>query len=242
MDISEGDSSVEEARSGGHGATERQHYQLLEPPRLEVTGLSTEKLRRQNKRRRVMLQEQQQEYSQWTTHQGTMFVAEESWDREEVPMETKLYPRGRAMEHPAGPLLQEWVEYGCPTHTGTNWTREQMQAAIERGPHKSAREPEAIQHFQDEIEEKVKVGQAKVILWDDIKDNPPPQLKISPVAAIPHKSKAYRSILDLSFRLRLKEGGVLPAVNDTTVKTAPAGAIDQIGHSLKQSVYGEMGY
>ncbi len=34
------------------------------------------------------------------------------------------------------------------------------------------------------------------------------------------------------FHLRLKQGGVLPSVNLTTIKTAPKGAIDQLGHSL----------
>ena len=83
----------------------------------------------------------------------------------------------------------------------------------------------------------MRLGQAKVVEWETIKNNPPPQLKISPVAAIPHNSKPYRSILDLSFRLRLQEGGHIPAVNDTTLKTAPRGAIDQIGHSLKRLIY-----
>lgn len=72
-----------------------------------------------------------------------------------------------------------------------------------------------------------------MVLWFDIKDNYPRQLKISPVAAIPHKSRAYRSILDLSFALLLEEGGVVESVNDTTEKLAPRGAIDQLGHSLK---------
>jgi hypothetical protein len=67
---------------------------------------------------------------------------------------------------------------------------------------------------------------------EDIKENPPNKLKISPIAAIPHKSKAYQSILDLSFRLHIKSGGVLLAVNDTTEKTAHRGAIDQIRESL----------
>ena len=58
-----------------------------------------------------------------------------------------------------------------------------------------------------------------------------------PIAAIPHKSKAYRSILDLSFRLRLKNGGFRDAVNDTTVKTAPGGAIDQIGECLSRIIH-----
>jgi hypothetical protein len=36
----------------------------------------------------------------------------------------------------------------------------------------------------------------------------------------------------LSFHLQLKQGGILPSVNATTIKTAPRGAIDQLGHSL----------
>ncbi len=74
-------------------------------------------------------------------------------------------------------------------------------------------------------------------MWNDIKDNPPPQLKLSPIAAIPHKSKAYRSILDLSFRLCLENRGVRAAVNNTTTKTAPKGAIDQIGECLSRIVH-----
>jgi hypothetical protein len=75
------------------------------------------------------------------------------------------------------------------------------------------------------------------VLWDSIKDNPPKELKISPNAAIPHKSKDFRSILDLSFRLRLKNGGVRTSVNDTTEKTAPSGAIDQIGECLLRIIH-----
>ncbi len=73
--------------------------------------------------------------------------------------------------------------------------------------------------------------------WEDIKENPPKERKISPIAAIPHKLKAYRSILDLSFWLRLKSGGVLSAVNDTTKKTASKGAIDKIGESLLHIIH-----
>ncbi len=73
--------------------------------------------------------------------------------------------------------------------------------------------------------------------WDDIKDDPPCQLKISPIAAIPHKLKAYRLILDLSFQLRLANGGVRTSVNNTTEKTAPAGAINQIGECLARIVH-----
>jgi hypothetical protein len=96
-----------------------------------------------------------------------------------------------------------------------------MGEAVERGPHVSALDPAAIEQLETEIAEKVKVGQCKVILWDDIKDNPPEQLKISPLAMVPHKSRAFRAILDLSFRLRLKDGSEVPSVNEATTLEAP---------------------
>jgi hypothetical protein len=112
-----------------------------------------------------------------------------------------------------------------------------MWEAVERRPRRSATTPKAINHFTKEIKEKLCTNQARLVPWDAIKDNLPPQLKISPIPAIPHKSKAFRSILDLSFRLRLKNGGVLAAVNNTTVMRAPKGAIDQIGECLSQIVH-----
>jgi hypothetical protein len=93
-----------------------------------------------------------------------------------------------------------------------------MWEAVAPGPHKSTLSPEAIPHFTEEAAEKVQLGQARIVNWEDIKDNPPRELKISPIVAILPKSKAFLSILDLSFCLRLKNGGVLAAVNDTTEK------------------------
>jgi hypothetical protein len=112
-----------------------------------------------------------------------------------------------------------------------------MWEAVARGPHRLALSPEAITHFKEEAAEKVRTNQAHLVHWDDIKDNPPPELKISPIAAIPYKSKDFRSILDLSFRLCLTNGGVLASVNDTTKKTAPAGAINQIGECLSRIIH-----
>jgi hypothetical protein len=93
-----------------------------------------------------------------------------------------------------------------------------MWEAVDHGPNSSALLDEALQHFAEELIEKVNAGYQKILLCDDIKNNPPTQLKISPIAAIPHKSRSFRSILDLSFSLRLKNGGILPSVNDTTIK------------------------
>ena len=148
-----------------------------------------------------------------------------------------MCPSGRALAHPAAGLLNEWATLGCPTHTGKPWTKDEMWEAVARGPHQSAMSPEALAHFAEEATKKVRTKQARIVLWDDIKDNPPKQLKISPIAAIPHKSKAFRSILNLSFRLRLKNGRILASVNNTTEKLAPKGAIDQIGDCLSHIIH-----
>jgi len=112
-----------------------------------------------------------------------------------------------------------------------------MMKAVERGPHQSAHDPKAMAYFEKEVMERVAQGQARIVLWDDIKDAPPPQLKISPIALIPHKSRMFWAILDLSYKIRLKSSKVdIPLVNSTSVKTAPAGAIKQLGHSLQRII------
>ena len=62
-------------------------------------------------------------------------------------------------------------------------------------------------------------------------------MKVSPIASIPHKSKAFRSILDFSFSLKLTPHGCVPSANKDIKKTAPVGAIDQIGHVLLRLIH-----
>ena len=213
----------------------------LAPPVLQstgqgVTGETKMAFRRQAARsRKARLAEQVWE-TQWKGHLGA-FMPTISESREPIEYRGGMCPQGLALHHPAAAVLKEWAMYGCPAMTGSDWTMAEMGAAILRGPHESALSPEAIEHFATEVAEKVASGQARIVNWDDIKLNPPRQLKISPIAAIPHKSKAFRSILDLSFRLRLTDGGVVMAVNDTSTKTAPQGSIDQIGHALKRIIH-----
>ena len=57
-------------------------------------------------------------------------------------------------------------------------------------------------------------------------------MKVSPSATIPHKSKAFRSILDLSFSLKLTPHGRVTSVNLNSEKTAPGGEFDQIEHVI----------
>ena len=147
-----------------------------------------------------------------------------------------MCPANLALDHPAADLLLEYATRGCPTNTGAPWSRQLMQAAIDRGPHVSALIPEAIAQLRQEVADKVASGQARVVRWDNIKDNPPRELKISPLAMVPHKSKPYRAILDLSFPVTLSDNSVHPSVNASTQKTAPRQAIDQLGHSLQRII------
>ena len=211
----------------------------LQAPRLRsgqpIDGSNKRQHRRENKAKRIEKQKQQAEQSYWNEHEGTFCMPE---SKEEIEhWRGQMCPRGLALHHPAAGKLLQYATGGCPSNTGKNWTRQQMQEAVERGPHSSALEPDAIEQLRGEIEEKVRIGHAKVVAWNDIKDDPPPELKISPIAMIPHKSRKYRAILDLSFQLRLKDGSNLTSVNDGTTLSAPAGAIDQLGHSLSRIIH-----
>ncbi len=171
----------------------------------------------------------------WQTHRGTNRPAK--IDHSRPPHRNQMCPSGLALAHPAAPYLLQYATGGCPVNTGQPWTVEQMEAAIQRGPHSSALEQDAIEQLHAEVEEKVRNKQARLVQWEDIRSNPPTELKISPISMIPHKSRKYRTILDLSFSLRLQDGSRIPSVNENTVKTAPAGAIDQIGHSLSRVIH-----
>jgi hypothetical protein len=196
---------------------------------------SKRQLRRENKAKQIQLQAEHEEQGYWTTHRGQFSIPEQKEGLKEWVGE--MCPSNLALHHPAAEKLLQYATGGCPANTGRPWSKEEMQAAIDRGPHVSALVPEAIEHLQVEAKDEVKKGQAWVVLWDDIKNDPPKELKISPIAMIPHKSRMFRAILDLSFRLRLKNGGFVPSVNKSTTLEAPAGAIDQMGHSLARLIH-----
>eukprot|EP00956_Cyclotella_meneghiniana_P042622 scaffold248725_cov109-Cyclotella_meneghiniana.AAC.1 len=212
----------------------------LEPPTLwsgeRVSGANKAQHRRQNKLNRIEKQEKQREQSYWTTHEGKFRLPTES-KQGLSEWKGSMCPSNLALHHPAAKKLLQYATGGCPCNTGKPWTKDEMWAAVERGPHVSALEQDAIEQLEGEIAEKVRVGQCKVVDWDDIKNDPPKQLKISPLAMIPHKSRKYRAILDLSFRIRLKCGREVPSVNEATTLEAPSGAIDQLGHSLQRIIH-----
>jgi hypothetical protein len=83
----------------------------------------------------------------------------------------------------------------------------------------------------------VKEGYARLIPWSDLKVNLPDELKFSPIAAIPHKSRLCRMILDLSFGVR--EGTTVhTSFNEaTTNEHAPLHAMGQLGKVLPCLIY-----
>ena len=102
-----------------------------------------------------------------------------------------VLPHGPTLEHPAAPLLMEYMTNSCNAAIHMQWTMEMLKAAITRGAHPSALQPEPATQLRAETLEKVDQGYARLITWDSIKHNPPPTLKILPIAAIPHKSRGY---------------------------------------------------
>ena len=146
-----------------------------------------------------------------------------------------MQPRLEALAHKAAPLIQDYADKGCPTSCGEDWTQEHIEAAIKKGPHASAKHPTALKALHAETKEKVMNGYAKIICYGDIKHNLPAKLKISPVAMIPHKSRAFRTILDLSFQLRHKDI-LLDSVNSATVQQAPAESMIQLGKCVQRLI------
>jgi len=62
-----------------------------------------------------------------------------------------MCPQGLALEYPAADLLEEFAVNGCPTKTGTPWTKEQLEAAIAVGSHVSTMVPEVMKQLQMEV-------------------------------------------------------------------------------------------
>ena len=211
----------------------------LQPPRLAnneaVTGKNKEKLRKENKKKRLEQLIRQHEQDWWTSQQGQFSIP--------VPKQGPskhrggMCPSGLALHHPAAELLLDYATKGCPAKTGLQWSKGEIAAAVEHGNHSSAEVESARIQFRAEAEEKQKLGMCRIVDWDDIKDNPPAEMKVSPLSAVPHKSRLWRAILDLSYALRLEDGTSLPSVNEASEKTGPSGAVDQLGHSLQRIIH-----
>ena len=114
---------------------------------------------------------------------------------------------------------------------------------MDYGAHPSARDPEATQCCRLEALEKVEQGFCKVMPWSKLRERylegELSNLKISPIAAIPHKSRKYRMILDLSLKGQGRNGEeARPAVNELTDKdAAPNHSMKQLGQVIPRIIH-----
>jgi hypothetical protein len=143
----------------------------LNPPTLktgeQIDGSNKRQLRRENKAKRIEKQEGQEDTSYWSSYKGEFVLPEKKEGLTEWVGE--MCPSNLALHHPAAATLLKYASGGCPANTGKPWTKEEMQAAIDRGPNVSVMDPEAIEQLQQEVQEKVNKGQTRLVLWDEIK-------------------------------------------------------------------------
>ena len=150
-----------------------------------------------------------------------------------------MFPRNRATKHPAYPMLLQFATQGCPVECGPPWSAAQLKDYIEYGNHISAQDPKAAAAVKAEALEKVHDGTCFLVNWDDIKGNPPRNLKISPLAAVPHKSRDYRMILDLSFALQpdATSPPYTPVNSTPAHPEVPAHSMAELGNVLRRIIW-----
>ena len=155
--------------------------------------------------------------------------------QEKIGKSDLMFPRTYSNCHEATPLLYDYAKNGCPVNCGKDWDKDKILKLLRRGPHRSSLRADAVRQLRRETLEKCEQGFARIVKWGEIEENIPKRLKIPPIAMIPHKSKQYRAILDLSFNLH--EGGIeYSSVNDTTKKLVKPEAMSQLGFCLNRIV------
>eukprot|EP00978_Attheya_sp_CCMP212_P031577 scaffold119933_cov29-Attheya_sp.AAC.6 len=109
-----------------------------------------------------------------------------------------MQPAAWVQFHPFAKTLKSW-EQGVPVDCGPEWSPDTCGLAIEKGSHRGAMTAEAIELVHEDVKYQVDTGFSRIVLWDDIKHNPPAKLKVSPLAVIPQTNRRGQLILDLSF-------------------------------------------
>ena len=146
--------------------------------------------------------------------------------------------------HPFVATLERWAS-GVSATCGEPWTEAAITTAVERGPHTSALTPDARQLIEEEVQYQTSAGFSEVVLWSNLRNKLPVNLKISPLAVIPQVGRRGRLLLDLSFPVQAarptsKRGRrhwvppppLAPSINSTTTKLSPDYPIKEIGRVL----------
>ena len=140
-------------------------------------------------------------------------------------------------------MLQEYGTTGCPVEIVSDWTLQQLDQAVSYGAHPSASAPQAATALREEALDKVNQGFARLVPWSSLRkeivNGSKKHTKISPIAAIPHKSRLFRMILDLSHKGQRRLGPhQKQSVNELTNEdAAPSLSMAQLGSTLGRIIY-----
>ena len=72
----------------------------------------------------------------WSTHEGKFKLPDELTPPGKYRNNMCLL--GLVFHHPAYGTLQKYATGGCPVKTGRNWNKEEIHAAVIRGPRESS--------------------------------------------------------------------------------------------------------
>jgi hypothetical protein len=151
-----------------------------------------------------------------------------------------MQPQPLSKVHLFAPTLHKW-QHGIKVNCGPDWSWENVEVVVARGPHPTASTPEAISLFKEDIAYQVKAGFCNVMLWEDIRKLRPCNIKILPVMVVPQVGRRGHIIIYLLFPVYQKVNGIVTAVqasiNDTTVLNAPSTPVREIGKVLPRLLH-----
>jgi hypothetical protein len=130
----------------------------------------------------------------------------------------------KMINHPATRLLQQLKQHKAPVILETKpWSRQRLQAALQRGPHKSALEYQDF--LVDEFADMASNGMWIVLPWTESKNLQ--NLCLSPPGCVPQRERQPRLIANYTFS----------GVNQDTVQVTPPKAM-QFGGALTHVIHG----
>ena len=131
-----------------------------------------------------------------------------------------LSPNVGQLDHPAAHLLKHIHVHGVPVTLRTPpWTKHQLDTAIQRGPHQSAKAD--VKFVREEFADFIKKKFWTVVPYRLVKGIP--SLRLSPLGVVPQRDRRPRLLVDLSYF----------GVNDKCLDIAPSEAM-QFGRTLQR--------
>jgi hypothetical protein len=104
------------------------------------------------------------------------------------------------------PVCSNIERVGVPVDYGAHWEWAAMEAAVAKGGHKSAMTGKSItQLIVEDVAYQVKADYAQIIMWEELQQTRPKNLKASPLTVEPQRNRRGRMILYLSFAIHCEQ-------------------------------------